>query len=92
MRLRKIPAATSEAERAVPKRRVGFSPGAALVAIKLGSGTLSGMSRALDLLVRRNGSSIFFGAASQPNAQKKKVAGLKADATSAEMGGAGSNP
>jgi hypothetical protein len=44
------------------------------------------MSCALDLLERRNRSSIFPGAASQPNDQKKKDAGLKAGATSAEIG------
>ena len=92
MRLRKIPAATSEADRAVPNRRVGVPPGAALVLTVLGSGMLSGMSCALDSwLVRRDRISIFPGAASQPNAQKKKDSGLKAAATRAEIGRADSN-
>jgi hypothetical protein len=68
----------------VPKRRAGFSPGVVLTV--LGSGILSGMSCALDSLERRNGSSIFLFAASQPNALKKKDAGLKAGASSAEIG------
>jgi hypothetical protein len=53
---------------------------------------LSGMSCALDWrTARRDKIPMFFGAASQPNAQKKKDAGLKAAATSAGLGRAGDN-